>query len=586
MNRRQFLAMGAAGTALGAQRRATAAMPNVIIVLTDDQGYGDLSSHGNPVLKTPTLDRLREGSVRLTDFHVAPMCTPTRSQLMSGRDALVNGAMNVSSGRTPMRADLPTMADVFAASGYATGIFGKWHLGDTYPYRPNDRGFQEAVWFPSSHIGSASDYWNNDYYSDTYRYNGRLQKYEGYCTDVFFDQAMQWMRARAAAREPFFTYLPTNAPHGPLFVPQQYSAAYAGQPRNVANFFGMIGNIDQNMARLERMLQETGLADNTVLIFMTDNGGTTGVNVHNAGMRGSKISLFDGGHRVPCFIRWPQGGLKGGREISELTEVQDILPTLVDLCGLKPLEGAEFDGASLAGVLRGTQPRLQDRMLVSQYGRMDVTRPQWGDCAVLWGKWRLVSTTELYDISKDPGQQHDVAAENRGIAARMRDHYDRWWKNVEPRLHSFQPVHVGSDRESPVLISPTEWADSFFDQGNQVRAGLRRNGQWNLQVDRDGMYEFRLRRWAVEADLPMRAPAPAHRGECGEYPAGVALPIGKAALQVGFQTLSKQVGPGDHEVVFQSRLGFGRTLLQTWFYDDAGAEISGAYYVYARRLPA
>jgi arylsulfatase len=561
-------------------------MPNVIIVLTDDQGYGDLSGHGNPHLKTPALDRLRNVSVRLTDFHVAPMCTPTRSQLMSGRDALVNGAMNVSSGRTPMRADLPTMADVFAASGYATGIFGKWHLGDTYPYRPNDRGFQEAIWFPSSHIGSASDYWNNDYFSDTYRRNGRLQKYEGYCTDVFFDQAMQWMRARAAAREPFFTYLPTNAPHGPLFVPQPYTAAYAGQPRNVANFFGMIANIDQNMARLEKMLQETGLAENTILIFMTDNGGTTGVNVHNAGMRGSKISLFDGGHRVPCFIRWPQGGLQGGREIGELAEVQDILPTLIDLCGLQPPEGAGFDGASLAGLLKGTQPRLPDRMLVSQYGRMDVPRPQWGDCAVLWRQWRLVSTTELYDIGKDPGQQHDVAAQNRGVVAKMRDHYDLWWKNVEPQLHSFQPVHVGSDRESPVLLSPTEWADSFFDQGNQVRIGLRRNGQWNLHVDRDGMYEFRLRRWAVEADLPMRAAAPAHRGECGEYPAGVALPIARAAIQVGFRTQSKPVGSGDHEIVFQSQLGSGRTLLQTWFYDDAGAEISGAYYVYARRLPA
>ncbi|MBI4661745.1 MAG: sulfatase-like hydrolase/transferase [Verrucomicrobia bacterium] len=200
--------------------------PNVILVITDDQGYGDLSCHGNPVLKTPNLDQLHRESIRLTDFHVTPMYTPTRGQLMTGRHCLANGAMNVSSGRTLLRRGISTMPEIYAASGYRTGHFGKWHLGDNYPYRPMDRGFQEAVWFPSSHIGSAPDYWNNDYFDDVYNHNGRRRAFRGYCTDVFFGEAIEWMRAQAAARRPFFCYLAPNAPHGPLFVPQKYRELY------------------------------------------------------------------------------------------------------------------------------------------------------------------------------------------------------------------------------------------------------------------------------------------------------------------------------------------------------------------------
>src|ERR1041384_345214 len=284
--------------------------PNVILVLTDDQGYGDLSCLGNPILRTPNLDRLHAESIRFTDFHVAPMCTPTRGQLMTGRDALANGAMNVSSGRTPLRRGIPTMADAFAASGYRTGQFGKWHLGDTYPFRPHDRGFHESIFFPSSHISSAPDYWNNDYFDDTYVHNGKREKYAGYCTDVFFGEAMKWMKGCAARGQPFFTYLPTNAPHGPLFCSDKYREPYKSQPRNVASFFGMIANIDENMAKLDAFLVANGLRENTILIFMTDNGGTVGVPVFNAGMRGKKIDLYEGGHRVPCFIRWPAGGLR------------------------------------------------------------------------------------------------------------------------------------------------------------------------------------------------------------------------------------------------------------------------------------
>ncbi len=583
MRRRTFLG-SAFGAAAAPGARAAARRPNVIIVLTDDQGYGDLSCHGNPALKTPNLDRLYAESVRLTDYHVAPMCTPTRSQLMTGCDALRNCAMNVSSGRTLLRTDMPTMADVFAASGYSTGLFGKWHLGDSYPYRPQDRGFQESVWFPSSHIGSCSDYWNNDYYGDTYRRHGRLQRYEGYCTDVFFNEAMEWMGKRHAAGEPFFACIPTNTPHGPLFVPESYRQPYAKLPPALASFFGMIANIDENMGRLEKMLVETGMKENTILIFQSDNGGTAGVRFYNAGLRAGKVTLWDGGHRTPFFLRWPAGGIRHGRDIEELTEVQDLLPTLIDLCGLKRPAGADFDGVSLAGLLRGERERLEDRMLVVQFSRMNVGRPQWGDAAVLWRKWRLVSGTELYDVASDPAQARNVIREHPDVAARMRKHSDQWWREVEPRLDSFLPTHIGAEAEDPVLVSPTEWADSFLDQSTQVRAGVRRNGLWHLQVEHAGGYEFALSRWPRELGLPMRAPAPPHQGECGQYAAGAALPIARAELRIAGRAMESPVGPGDREAVFKIQLGEGRTTMQTFFYDEQGRELCGAYYVYARRL--
>ncbi len=581
MQRREFLS--AASAASFAQSPSRPQRPNVILILADDQGYADLSAHGNPRLKTPNLDKLHSQAIRLTDFHATPMCTPTRAQLLTGRDSLRTSAMNVSSGRTLLRRDFPTMPEIFASAGYRTGIFGKWHLGDSYPYRPEDRGFHEAVWFPSSHIGSTSDAWGNDYFNDRYRHNGKLEPFQGYCTDVFFSQADQWIRQRAAAKEPFFAYIPLNAPHGPLFVEPRYREAYAGLPPALANFFGMITNLDQNLGRLEETLKQTGLRDNTILLFLTDNGGTAGVDFYNAGMRGRKITLWDGGHRVPCFIRWPQGGLTGGRDENELTTTQDILPTLIDLCAIRQ-PAVKFDGASLAPLLRKQGKPPADRMVVVQFSRMNVGRPQWGDAAVLWKKWRLVSHNSLYDVSSDPAQQKDLIAEHPEIAARMRAHYEQWWNNIAPRLDTFLPVHIGSDKENPTLLSPTEWADSFLDQHVQIRRGVRKNGLWHVNVERDGNYKFTLRRWPMEIDVPMRAPIPEHKGEIGTYPAGVALDIAKARLSIAAQDVSAPVSATAREATFTLRLAEGPSRLQTWFYDDSGQEICGAYFVYVERL--
>ncbi len=299
------------GSALAQPQRGDRA-PNVVLVLTDDQGYGDLACLGNPILQTPNIDSLHRQSLRLTDFHVGPTCAPTRAALMTGRYCNRTGVWHTVMGRSLLRRDEVTMADVFAAGGYRTGVFGKWHLGDNYPYRPQERGFHEVLVHGGGGVGQTPDYWGNRYFDDAYWHNGVPEKQKGYCTDVWFEAALRFIETNRD--RPFFAYIATNAPHSPYNVAEKYSGLYAGKDVPNANFYGMITNIDENVGRLQSKLKALGLEENTILIFMTDNGtaaGFQGKRAFNAGMRGNKGSEYDGGHRVPCFIRWPAGGLGG-----------------------------------------------------------------------------------------------------------------------------------------------------------------------------------------------------------------------------------------------------------------------------------
>ncbi len=566
----------AAGSVLSSRSRpARKNRPNVIIVLTDDQGYGDLSCHGNPILKTPNLDRLHRQSIRFTDFHVAPMCTPTRGQLLTGRDAMANGATFVCLGRSMIRSGLPTMADIFAANGYQTGHFGKWHLGDSYPHRPQDRGFQQTVHHGAWGITSIADYFGNDYWDDTYRHNHQLEEYQGYCTDVWFDEAMKYIKTRHARKEPFFLYLPTNCPHSPHWVDDEYSEPYRrqGLDQRTAKFFGQIANIDENMGRLLGMLDRTGIAENTILIYMTDNGTVAGHNVFNAGMRGRKTELWEGGHRVPCFVRWPAGNLGKPREIDVLSESQDMLPTLTDLCGLDMPDRMTTDGMSLAGLLRGEEKTPADRMIVVRYGPDD--RPKW-QCAVLWKKWRLLGGERLYDVSSDPHQDKNVAAQHPDILAAMRKHYEQWWAKTDPLFKQRRYIHLGSQRANPLMLYSSDWRGSYADNFANLSRGDQ-IGYWDVLVERKGEYRITLSRWHPAAEQALDAPLQGPQGK------GRAVPIAKARIKVGNVDISQPTVTGQKEVSFKLHLEAGKTQLSTWFYDKDGKELCSAYYTLVER---
>ena len=565
--------------------------PNVIVVLSDDQGYADFSCHGNPVLKTPNLDKLHSQSIRFTDFHVSPVCTPTRGQLLTGRDAMHNGAWSRESGHEMIHAGNLTMPDLFRQNGYSTGHFGKWHLGDNYPFRPIDKGFDESVTFGGAAVHQTPDYWQNDNLDDFYRHaDGTWKQHKGYCTNVWFDLSMEFMQRCQARDKPFFVYLPTNAPHTPTYVEEEYSSKYQGR---AAKFFGMIANLDDNMGRLDAFLTESGLAENTIVIFLTDNGGALGLRTFDAGLRGRKTDYFEGGHRAACFIRWPNGNLGDPRDIDELTQVQDLLPTLMDLCRLeyKPESQASdshrtgFDGTSLIKLLTGAQSELPDRKLVVQWSELDY--PKRGHAAVMWKKWRLVHDTHLYNLENDLGQSNNVADQHPEIVKALQDHYAAWWKTVEPvvAIHS-RPILGGP--ENPSHLTCFEWTNKSgkatpVPQRN-IWAGARMNGSWLLTIATPGKYRFELRRYPKEADFAMRGSYPPTKRELVNFKACRALPIARARMQIGEFDQTTEVNAEDKCVAFEVELPAGDIELKTWLLDASGEELCGAYYVDAEKL--
>ncbi|TKJ34247.1 MAG: N-acetylgalactosamine-4-sulfatase [Planctomycetes bacterium B3_Pla] len=544
--------------------------PNVVLVMTDDQGYGDLGCHGNDVIVTPNLDKLHAQSVRLTDFHVDPTCSPTRSALLTGHYSTRTGVWHTIMGRSLLGKHETTVADIFSASGYKTAIFGKWHLGDNYPFRPQDRGFQEVLIHGGGGVGQGPDYWGNDYFDDTYFHNGSEKKFEGYCTDIWFDGAMKFIETNR--NEPFFCYIPTNAPHGPYNVADKYSKPYRdkGVQKNQANFYGMITNIDENMGRLMRRLKELDLEDNTILIFMTDNGTSGG---HTGGMRGKKGSEYEGGHRVPFFVRWPAGGLKETDDVDRLSAHVDVLPTLIELCGLKKPRGLKFDGKSVAPLLRGEGGNWRDRTLLVHSQRIEYPE-KWRKSAVMTQQWRLINGKELYDIQADPAQKNDVADANPKVVKKLRRSYERWWTDLSKGFDDYCEIIIGSDKQNPTRLMSHDWHTSRvpWNQG-AIRNGMQVNGFWAVEIERDGTYQFELRRWPKETNASIN----------GAVQGGKAITATEARLTIADVDLTRPVSREAHVVIFEVKLKAGKTRLQTWLSDDKGTS-RGAYYVYAKRL--
>jgi arylsulfatase A-like enzyme len=576
--------------------------PNVVFVITDDQGYGDLGCHGNPVLRTPHIDRFYEESVRFTNFHVGPTCAPTRAGLLTGHYANSTGVWHTIGGRSLLRKDEWTLAAALRESGYRTGIFGKWHLGDTVPYRPQDRGFETAIVHGGGGISQTPDYWGNDYYDDTYFVNGEPQHFKGYCTDVFFREAMRFIEANRD--RPFFCYIPTNAPHEPLNIHPPYATMYSGQvEEHRGRFYGMISNIDDNFGQLRSKLQELGLEDNTILIFMTDNGTAGGAKTdsmgfvtegYNAGLRGLKSFQYDGGHRVPFFIRWPGGGVSGGHEIGRIAANVDFMPTILDLCGAAVPAERTFHGMSLRPLLEQSVEAAEwpDRVMVTDSQRL--ARPvKWRKSAVMSDRWRLIDGTDLYDADNDREQRFDIAAAHPDVVEKLRHEYEVWWDIVSVQFENEIPLLIGHEE---TVLTAHDWRnEDCSSPWNQkfIRAGQISNGYWEIEVGQPGEYEVELRRWPREANRPLAAGIDGDDIQWSRdmvevrsfafYTDGVKLDIERAVLRIGGIRAERDILPDDVCASFRVALSEGPAHLQTWLTGSGGLEL-GAYYVYIRLI--
>ncbi|TWT84108.1 Arylsulfatase [Planctomycetes bacterium CA13] len=551
--------------------------PNVILIVTDDQGYADMSCHGNPWLKTPNLDRLCAESVSLEDYHVDPVCTPTRAALMTGRYSSRVGAWAVTEGRQLLEPDEVTMANVFSESGYRTGMFGKWHLGDTWPYAPRFRGFQDVVRHLSGGIDEIGNPIGNDYFDDTYYRNGVPERINGYCTDVFFNECKRFIAMRS--EKPFFAYLPLNAMHSPHTVAEKYSAAFIadGHSEDRSKFFGQIIQFDENLGHLFDFLETQHIAENTIVIFMGDNGTAQGANGRepadgfNAGMRGKKGSVYEGGHRVACFVRWP-ARLKAGRAIAELTSCRDWLPTLIQWCDLDAPNDVKFDGQSIQGLMNDRVTNWPDRTLFVErqsdhptLHRPHKSRAQYPHYAVLTEKWRMVDG-ELYDIINDPAQTTNVAANHAELVQGLQKQYEQYFADVFSDGAAYTRFQLGADSENPILLTVRDWhpteGNVIWKQAQLNDDTLNINGSWAVNVVMAGHFSIRLSRFPDDAPEPMRAT--------------------KAVLRIGEQELQRQLHGNETSVTFEVDLPKGHSLLQSWLSDKEGG-VRGAYFVHVER---
>lgn len=426
------------------------AKPNIVLIMPDDMGWGDIGAHGHPLIQTPHLNRLHSESTRFTDFHVSPTCSPTRSALLSGRHEFKNGVTHTINERERMSLKTITLAQVLKSAGYTTGIFGKWHLGDEDEYQPNRRGFDEvfihgAGGIGQTYAGSCGDAPNNKYFDPAIRHNGTFVKTKGYCTDLFFAQAMKWISEKSGQGTPFFAYITPNAPHSPLISPgPQYDQLYegkdvAGKKLNEGDvaYYAMITNIDENVGKVLAKLKELGIENDTLVIFLSDNGGTH-TRLYSGGFRGGKGTMYHGGTHAPSFWRWP-GKLAAGVDSSALTAHIDVLPTLAEIAGAK-LAGElsqQVEGRSLVPLLINPQADWADRTLVTHVGRWEkgqAAQAKFSKCSIRDSRFRLVENQELYDLKNDPGETTNVIDQHPEVVAKLRAAYDKWWDDVQPLL--------------------------------------------------------------------------------------------------------------------------------------------------------
>ncbi len=548
------------------------ARPNVLLILTDDQGYGDLRSTGNDKIDTPTLDRLATEGARFDRFHVSPVCAPTRAALITGHYPSRCGVYFTVGGSEIMRLKEVTIAQMLKPAGYSTGLFGKWHNGEVYPYTPRGKGFDEFLGFYGGDI--------NLYFDPLLEHNDQPVECKGYISDVLTDAAMQFMTAHRDG--PFFCYVPYNLPHNPLQVPDRFLQKYQkrGLSMFLSSIYGMVESIDENVARLLAKLDELKIADNTIVIFLSDNGPAS--KRYNAGMLGEKGGIDEGSTRVPCFIRWP-GRIKPGTVIKPIAAHIDVLPTIAEACGVKTPEGVKLDGRSLMPLLTGSKEPWPERTFFTDIGaaRTDRWRIVFRDAKGIqddnWPMWLAKAKTELYDMPADPGQEHDVAAEHPEVVKQLTDEFKAWKTDVGPH-QNVPPLPVGY-AEAPRVRLRTDVANVKGVPNRSGYLGYRlpwanKDGsiEWNLDVVNGGEYEVRLIYVCPPEDLgaqvkmeacgrsitatvdrpadptPRKSPNPRYPVEMRNW---ATFPLGTLKLDRGLATLRMTVPEIPHKQAFE-----------------------------------
>lgn len=469
--------------------------PNVLVILTDDQGWGDLSTNGNRDIATPRIDSLAQDGLKFDRFYVCAVCSPTRAEFLTGRYHARSGVYSTSAGGERMDLDEVTIADTFRAAGYTTGAFGKWHNGMQYPYHPNGRGFDEYYGFCSGHWG--------DYFSPPLEHNGQLVQGEGFCIDDFTNRAMKFIERAVEKDEPFFAYLPFNTPHSPMQVPDPFWDRFENKPLTQLNrspqkqnightrcALAMCENIDWNVGRLLDRLTELNIADDTIVLYFSDNG-PNGIR-WNGDMKGRKGSTDEGGVRSPLLMRWT-GQLPGGKTIAPITSVTDLLPTLAELCNVPIVGTKPLDGRSLAPLLQADGVSdWPDRFIVNQWR---------GKISIRNQRFRLGSSGALYDIVADPGQRKDVKTNHPEIVREMKAVADRYSKEVAGYDQDERPFLIGHEEYKYTQIPARDAiASGRIERSNRYpNCSFFRNWtsteetiHWDARVAATGQYQVAL----------------------------------------------------------------------------------------------
>lgn len=489
--------------------------PNVILIITDDQGYGDLNFNGNPNIITPALDNFAAESVRFNNFYVSPVCAPTRSSLMTGRYSLRTGVRDTYNGGAIMASSEVTLAEMLKQANFTTGIFGKWHLGDNYPSRPSDQGFDESLIHLAGGMGQVGDFTNyfkkdTSYFDPILWHNNEQKPYQGYCSDIFTENAIEFIEKNK--NNPFFCYLSFNAPHNPLQVPDEYYQIYKNidptegidpnlipnekineqTKENTRKVYAMVTNIDDNLKKLFAKVEELGIKENTIVIFMTDNGPQHARYV--AGMKGRKTSVYNGGIRVPFYFRYPNE-FSGDKEVDQMTAHIDLLPTLSKLCGTRIPEDRKIDGRNFIPSIEGKiQP---ERSFFSYWTRK---YPElFNNIALQRGQFKLVGNTDydseienfqLYDTNKDPFEKNNLIAQKKSIGLSLKEEMHQTFLELvnSENLKNPPRIILGSDFENPVYLNRND-AGGQRAVWNQEQA----YSFWKVDINKEGLYDLKFK---------------------------------------------------------------------------------------------